>query len=265
MTRDELQKTGLTFLLITFSTPNVVKVTLERGDPQRQISLFGFVSQSAMTDARRYQPPEAPKLLIKDILFEFRFFQSHYLFEDYQRGKLGDEGWVSIGGEYVRLPDRYAVTLLDEDGFPPIDNPDEEFRHPRLYSAENEWVGYIPNAVHWYLNNPEENLLWSYRYYGDLYRLTETAGEDHQIRKSVIKEITDDLKEARDIVCRLEERGGLPLSMVDCGYRARWLEASKDEDARRAALYQARACLLHLLGTLPHRRVLEGAHQENEG
>ncbi|KAI0763383.1 hypothetical protein BC629DRAFT_1443200 [Irpex lacteus] len=194
--------------------------------------------------------PEAPIIPSTDLLFEVRFFKSHHLLADYHRGKLEDEVWVSIGGDYIRLPNHYGATLLDRNGLDVAIDPSEEFRHPRLYAPEIEWHGYVPDTVAWYLDHPEDDILWVYQYFAENETLLETDDGTVKIPGSLINEIIRDLREARVIVCRLEERGGLPLTMVDSGYRPRWLWQCEGEVSSRYGLYKARSCLLHLLGAI---------------
>ncbi|KAI0797418.1 hypothetical protein BC629DRAFT_1615402 [Irpex lacteus] len=237
----------------TFFIPDsflVVKVTLEGEDPRRQTSLFGSTSQSVMADATPTLRDQAPDIPTKDLIFEVRFFKSHYLLRQFTRGKLGEEIWVSIGGDYIRLPDNLGATLFDDNGPPHLSDPSEELRHPQLYDPSTEWVGYVPDAIAWYLDHPDDDIFWAFQYYTDVDHLLEGDEDKEKISDALIDEISGDLKEARELVCRLEERGGLPLTMVDSGYRPWWLRDCEGMTACRYGLYKARECLLNLLGAI---------------
>ncbi|KAI0760857.1 hypothetical protein BC629DRAFT_1443684 [Irpex lacteus] len=203
-----------------------------------------------MPDQAPSSASSAPVVPTKDLIFELGLFKTHYLLADYRRGKIEDEIWVSIGGDYIRLPNNYGKTLLDNDGLYAGIDPSEEFRHPRLYDPATEWRGYVPDAIAWYLDHPDDDILWPFQYYEGNDSLLETTDGTHKVPRALVNEISRDLKQAREIVCRLEERGGLPLTMVDSGYRSKWLWQCEDETACRYGLYKARSCLLHLLGAI---------------
>ncbi|KAI0733877.1 hypothetical protein BC629DRAFT_1446637, partial [Irpex lacteus] len=161
-----------------------------------------------MPDPAPSPASSAPIVPTKDLIFEVGLFKTHYLLADYRRGKIEDEIWVSIGGDYIRLPNNYGKTLLDDDGLYAGIDPSEEFRHPRLYDPATEWQGYVPDAIAWYLDHPDDDILWPFQYYEGNDALLETTDSSHKVPRTLINEISRDLKQAREIVCRLEERGG---------------------------------------------------------
>ncbi|KAI0812775.1 hypothetical protein BC629DRAFT_1436759 [Irpex lacteus] len=152
-----------------------------------------------MPDASPDLAATAPIIPTKDLLFEVRLFKTHYLLANYDRGKIEDETWVCIGGDYIRLPDHYGATLLDNDGLAAGRDPSEEFRHPRLYAPSTEWVSYIPDAISWYLDHPDDDILWPFQYFTEGSALLETDDGTVKIPGRLISEIARDVKEAREV------------------------------------------------------------------
>ncbi|KAI0684022.1 hypothetical protein BC835DRAFT_1310750 [Cytidiella melzeri] len=125
-------------------------------------------------------------------------------------------------------------------------------RHPDLYDTGTEWRGYIADAISWSTSLPNEPVYWPFEYYSlaTSPQYFDKASFPIRIAERYINEIETDLREAREVARRLQERGGLPTTIVDTNFEARHLEECSGIYACEEGLYQACICLLELLGAI---------------
>ncbi|KAI0687914.1 hypothetical protein BC835DRAFT_1419565 [Cytidiella melzeri] len=188
----------------------------------------------------------------KDLLYKIRYFHTYSPFSFYTKKLIGEEEWVAIGVECRPLPDRLGAVLWDgaESDLPT--GLHHKRRHPNLYSPDTEWRGYTLDGFVKLNLYPDEAIAWPYDYPSDLdnYAAVGEHGGQLKFLPDFIKEAGNDLREAQEIVSRLQERGGLLIHVVNTGFRADQLATYSGIAPCLEGVSRARLCLLDLIGAI---------------
>lgn len=188
---------------------------------------------------------------IHALLYREDLFHTNPLTSNSDSGDVAGEKWIALGGRHLRLPDRTAY-LHYNDQNPRYSDPSDQLWHPDWYCASKEYLAYVPDSVSYELNSDPDKpaLSWPHEPYSGLALLTPEECE--RFSDGLEATIESDIEKAREIMDRLEDRGGLPWDLVSVPDVFIGLKDPTEPAELAAQLVQLRLDFLAILGAISY-------------